>query len=157
MHTQLAEAGKAVSYWKTRLSCTLNSTPLPSHLRLTLETSQIKDTGDTSEDYIRSQLKDAWDNLSSVQKEADTWREHFLNELADHYASIRNTSREKEVRQLIAIEQIRNQSSNIDWYVKDRPHGMLRHLLVPNCDNANLEAGGKIRALPLLECPIRTL
>ena len=79
--------------------------------------------------YVKEQLSLAWKALRKVQRQSKDKREAHLEDLAEHYASRRQTTKENEIKKLKHTEEIRKTAAKHKWYLKER-HGMIRTLLV---------------------------
>ena len=67
---------------------------------------------------IKQKLADAWKNLRLVQKQHKELREEHLEQLADHYVTHRNTTREQEIKNIQHVEGVKRIASKHKWYLK---------------------------------------
>ena len=89
----------------------------------------IKDSGLDDKTYVTKQLSDARKARRKVQRQFKDKREAHLEELAEHYASNRQTTKQTEIKKIKQSKEIRTTSAKHKWYLKER-YGMIRTLLV---------------------------
>ena len=99
----------------------------------------IEDTGFQDLEYMELQLKNSWQELQLVQRNNLKIREFHMEQLADYYANVRNTTRVIETKKIIISERTRNTTSKHKLYLKER-HGMICNLLIPDYRVHNLLA-----------------
>ena len=96
----LENKDKTVTYWKIRLSNSrANVVQSPRALNLKREL-RIEDTDSDCNKYILGQLKGTWKELRMVQRNSKERRESHLQDLAEHYANRRNTTKTTEVNKI---------------------------------------------------------
>ena len=59
---------------------------------------RIKDKGSQDKSYVKDQLSSAWKVLRKGQRQSKEKREAHLEELAEHYASRRQTTKQNEIK-----------------------------------------------------------
>ena len=89
----------------------------------------IKDNGMEDKTYVTEQLSLVLKALRKVQRQSKDKREAHLEELAEYFASNRQTTKQIEINKIKQSEKIRTTAAKHKWYLKER-HGMIRTLLV---------------------------
>ena len=102
----LEKAGKRVTYWKLRLFQLRGGKVNEKRFEKLREQQSLEDLGLNSKEYIVGQLTNAWKNLRRVQQKSESLREDHLEEMAEHYALKRDTSKEVELKKLHYIKQV---------------------------------------------------
>lgn len=101
----LEKVGRTYIYWKARRHLEKLDLRIPSSLLEIQHELNILSTCNLGT-YITAKLQMAKKELKKVQKKASAHRDKYLHELADHYASIRDSTKERELRQIIRNERI---------------------------------------------------
>ena len=124
-------SGQTVTYRKFRLNL-LRSKIHSSNRLMRMQTSLVvEDTGAMEVDYVESSLKTAWKALRLVQANARAHRATHMEQLAEHFALHRDTSRIVEMKKITTSETVRQTAAKHKWYLKER-HRMIRNLLIPD-------------------------
>lgn len=118
----LANAGRTVIAAKWHLSNIMTGrTMIPTGI--TRETAIAK---------ARSQIKDAYDLLRKVQKNAKQIRESFLEDRAEHLEETREISKAAALRQLIAAERSSSIFKRLGKWFKAEEFTRMDRILVPD-------------------------
>ena len=66
-----------------------------------------------------------------MQRNSIAYRLRHMEDLVEHYAERRSTSKTIDVKKIIQTEMTRRTSAKYKWYLKGR-HGTIRNFLVPD-------------------------
>ena len=125
----LEKSGQQVTYWKLRMYKSKGGDIAEQRLQQYREDNQIQDSNSNEIKYIKQRLSEAWQQLRKTQKQSESLREDYLEELAQFYANKQQTSKEIEIKKLIHQEQVSKMAVKHKWYLKPR-HGMIQTMLV---------------------------
>ena len=117
---------------ETRLNPHKQNRPLTTYLQKLETKYSIINTSNYSTILIKQALKQAWKNLRNIQQHHICLRENHLEQLAEHYAKTRNSTKLRKIQQLQRYKTIRQIAKKHRWYLKPIKHGMISHLLIPN-------------------------
>ena len=129
----LEKSGRTYTYWKARYHLRRLKLPIPPSLQLIQQNLNITSTSNSLQ-YIRYKYQLAKKELKKIQKEAKKHREKHLHQLAEYYATTRQSSKATELKQIIRNERIRSIARKHRWYFKRNNFGMVPYLLIPNTD-----------------------
>ena len=126
----LEHAGRTFMYWKVRLSLLYNKLPIPLFLEENQHDLQIVSTSNIKS-YVKAKYQLAKQHLRLQQSNAVDNRQKHLQVLAEHYTQERNSTKAKELKNLIQNENIRRLAKKHKWYLKDKSPGMFDYLMIP--------------------------
>ena len=128
----LMEAGQKITYWKGRKKAIifgLRTDEFQGYIQYLHQKFGITDKPMTVED-IKDELKDAWKLLKKIQREDRTYRDAFLEELADLRAKEQSISAASAIKQIRNIEKTIDMHKHINYAVEKESRGAVDAVLV---------------------------
>ena len=101
----LEKAGRTYTYWKACHHLKALAVPVPLSLKRIQQELNITSTSNSLR-YIKIKFQRAKKDLHAIQQKAKEYREQHLHQLAEHYAEIRNSTKEQELKQIIRNEKL---------------------------------------------------
>ena len=96
-----------------------------------------------SKDKIKEELKQAWKNLRSVQKEDRAHRKQFLEELAEERAKQQNIAVSSAIKQINNAEESKQSHKKFNNHLRPKVNGAIDHVMIPIGDDPNGVFGKK--------------